>query len=313
MAWDDLSKSLGTVIDERLSSPLVSSFVLSWSLWNYKVFFILFADMPLAARFEWMHAERFSGMHFLSNGIGLPLIFAILYLYALPIPAQEVYRIWRINQKKNDDIKAEYDNLKPIHPDQAREYRQKFRDFEDNEEKFNALIQTQRADLNKAKEEIAELKRDALDAAKIVAESKGVRDRLVDVSEQLAAEKEISKQRAQWLDDLIKAVDIRDGNVEGEVDIVVNAITASMAQSGVRNQDQLDAVRKFIKPIGEHRRNLVNVAARVDREIKLRKLQEYPVAPAPNLPPREDVVSPNPGGGFQTRVNDRLRPSNADT
>jgi len=44
--WTSLGKSIGDFVEERLTSPLISSFGLAWAAVNYKFFVILFSKNP---------------------------------------------------------------------------------------------------------------------------------------------------------------------------------------------------------------------------------------------------------------------------
>ena len=156
MSLEPLSKSLGTVIDERLSSPLISSFVLAWSLWNYKVFFVLFSSRSLEYKFDTVEAH-FAGMNLLVNGFGLPLIAAIIYLYWLPKPAQLVYDQWRENQRKTDDIRIKHELKERLTSEQSNAIKQREFEAQSKADKAEETILTLRSRLDSVQTKVDEL------------------------------------------------------------------------------------------------------------------------------------------------------------
>lgn len=156
MSLEPLSKSLGTVIDERLSSPLISSFVLAWSLWNYKIFFVLFSSRSLEYKFDTVEAH-FAGMNLLVNGFGLPLIAAIIYLYWLPIPAQLVYDQWRENQRKTDDIRIKHELKERLTSEQSNAIKQREFDAQTKADKADETILALRSRVDSLQEKSDEL------------------------------------------------------------------------------------------------------------------------------------------------------------
>lgn len=38
--FDELKKSISAILYERTTSPLFGSFILSWTVWNWKIFYI---------------------------------------------------------------------------------------------------------------------------------------------------------------------------------------------------------------------------------------------------------------------------------
>jgi hypothetical protein len=53
---NEIVKSAKAQLSERIASPLIGSFVISWCLWNYKFLVILFS----ASAFMWPVRETFS-------------------------------------------------------------------------------------------------------------------------------------------------------------------------------------------------------------------------------------------------------------
>lgn len=107
MAWDDLSKSLGTVIDERLSNPLVSSVAISWVGWNYKFFFVLFSGDPVANKLFMLDVLYPLSWMTLLTSLVAPVLTAYVYVKWLPKVSHPFFRQWRHNLKAFNGIKEE--------------------------------------------------------------------------------------------------------------------------------------------------------------------------------------------------------------
>jgi hypothetical protein len=122
MSWDNISKTLGSVIDERLSSPLISTFVISWSLWNYKFFVLLFSKTPAVETITLIKQICFPDAWAIAvNGVLLPALTTALYLFALPRPSRWVSKWWRLQQKGVEDDRRSIDGTVTLTLEQSNE------------------------------------------------------------------------------------------------------------------------------------------------------------------------------------------------
>ncbi len=97
----DLGRELKLQFQERLGSPLIGSFVISWALWNHRLLFVLFSDLPVRARFEFIDTVLYpDGLTILRKAIIAPGVFALLYIYLYPIVAQFINKSWLPRQVK---------------------------------------------------------------------------------------------------------------------------------------------------------------------------------------------------------------------
>jgi hypothetical protein len=130
---DDLLKTVKAHLYERVSSPLLFSFIGSWILWNYKFVLIVassmsttdkflaidFLDLHFPSGFEWLYWPTF--------GLIAPLISALAYIYVYPLPAAKVYRYVREKQKELKEIQTEIDDETPMPREESRELRSEMR------------------------------------------------------------------------------------------------------------------------------------------------------------------------------------------
>ena len=49
--FEDIYNAIKATLYERVSSPFISSFILSWCVFNYKILFILFSNMETRYKF----------------------------------------------------------------------------------------------------------------------------------------------------------------------------------------------------------------------------------------------------------------------
>ena len=164
MSWEPISKTLGSVIDERLSSPLISTFVISWSLINYKFFVILFSKESVPKTFDLIEETFWKKKCVidlpweyctpLTQFLILPTIATALYLFVLPRPARWVYEHWRENQKRTNEIRIRYDDEQPISTEESQAYRRRNRELESELETAQRANELQLADLRKAEKEL---------------------------------------------------------------------------------------------------------------------------------------------------------------
>jgi hypothetical protein len=118
---DDLIKSLKAQLYERASSPLLSVFVLSWLLWNYRFVSILFSTIPVIEKFNFIDTKLFSTYEdYLLRGFSYPLITTLLFIFVYPYPAKFVYQFWRNRLKELKEIRQKIEDETPLTIEESR-------------------------------------------------------------------------------------------------------------------------------------------------------------------------------------------------
>ena len=124
-----------STVRERLSSPLIPSFIIAWSTWNYRVIMMIFSDEPVYAKFaeidqllnEGTYLSEFLARDsiYLSNVILIPLVFALLYIFIyLPISIY-INRFVYLIQARIRAMKQRIDGEKLITKDQRLKLEEK--------------------------------------------------------------------------------------------------------------------------------------------------------------------------------------------
>ncbi|MFV0597022.1 hypothetical protein [Shewanella sp.] len=116
--FEQFTNSIKATLYDRVSSPLSSSFIISWCLWNYKILIVLFSSMKPYEKYNTIDilvsttafkTTFFEPLGFwLANGFLFPLISAVIYIYVYPYPAKYVYKYWLGKQNK---LKEEKDSI----------------------------------------------------------------------------------------------------------------------------------------------------------------------------------------------------------
>lgn len=130
----DILTSIKAYLYDRAASPLIGAFIASWAVWNYRFFVVIFssgAPGP-ADKFEAINL-LFSpytlavwGMNFpisgkIVDGILIPGVVAVIYLYAYPIIAKPVYEHSLKKQKELRVIKQAQDDQRLLSVEESRE------------------------------------------------------------------------------------------------------------------------------------------------------------------------------------------------
>lgn len=114
MSWDDFSRTLATFLEDRFSNPLITSFLMSWPVWNYKFLVILFSDNTVLDTFELIRMSAYPdvwGSPYWFTLVG-PIATAYAYVYLLPRFSQPYFKKWRTNLQAFNGIKEQL----PIEP-----------------------------------------------------------------------------------------------------------------------------------------------------------------------------------------------------
>lgn len=285
--WTSLGKSIGDFVEERFTSPLISSFALAWAAVNYKFFVILLSKESVASSFV-LIGDMFPDWETrVLNGFVIPLGIALFYLFVFPYPSQWVYKHWRRNLQKTDNIKQDYENAKRLTLDESRELRKNINELELAADQSATVIKGLRTDLQTAHNKTAEMevqltKLPSLEAALATAQA-----------EKLAVEQEVAVQaernskmvvEATRAHDLLTKAESQIAKIEHQARIAnVQAFAKSVFESGVNDLLNANQSRRL--------RTILDETERGDREIfSMYKAILNVLAPKPARPPVQGMM-----------------------
>jgi predicted DNA-binding transcriptional regulator len=153
---EDVLKSARDQIAERLASPLIGSFVVSWCLWNYKFLVILFSSASVSQTFRLIESLVFPDVGaILLRGIILPLLTSFAYIFAYPYPAKFVDGFTRRRQKEILELRRAIENETPLTLEESRRLRAEMLEAE---EKHRGELDRMAQELARAREELEKFK-----------------------------------------------------------------------------------------------------------------------------------------------------------
>ncbi|WP_374402570.1 hypothetical protein [Niveibacterium sp.] len=143
---------------DRLSNPLISSFAIAWSLWNYKFFVLLFSETKATVTFEWIDRICFPDAEsIIFKGFLFPLLSALTYIYVLPFPTEYVLKFVLYQKKKQNDLRKEAAEGELLTEAEVRRHR---REMLDLEERFKRDIDTLNHEKTRLEKRIQESQRE---------------------------------------------------------------------------------------------------------------------------------------------------------
>jgi len=132
----DTVNSFKAHLYERTTSPLIGAFIFYWIVCNYQFIIILFdGDLKSIEKFSLIKtiypSEVYTvwtgfDIHYqtlLSNGLLIPLVITLIYIFIIPYPTKLIYTFWKERQKELIKIKHNIDDDTPIGEEQARKLR----------------------------------------------------------------------------------------------------------------------------------------------------------------------------------------------
>ena len=121
---DEIFTSAKAQISERIASPLIGSFAISWCLWNYKFLVILFSSASVSQTFALIHTIAFPTAWSLGlNGVFLPTLTAVSYIFIYPYPAKYVYEFTRRRQKEINEVRQRIEDETLLTIEESRKIR----------------------------------------------------------------------------------------------------------------------------------------------------------------------------------------------
>jgi hypothetical protein len=122
--FDELVKSIRLQLSERLTSPLLGSFVVSWCAWNYKALVILFSKEPVEHSFYLLQTIVWPDQTMLlARGLLAPSLTAAAYIFVYPYPAKFVYEFSRKRQREILDVRRRIEEETPLTVAESKEIR----------------------------------------------------------------------------------------------------------------------------------------------------------------------------------------------
>jgi hypothetical protein len=155
---NDLLSSAKETIIERFSSPLLGSFIIAWGLWNYKFLVILFSAASITQTFQLIESISFPNAATVwLQGIILPLLSALAYVFVYPFPAKFIYTFRLKRQREVNEVRRLIEEETLLTLEQSRAIRAELASLQhknqENIDKLNAEISRLKSELDIAQKE----------------------------------------------------------------------------------------------------------------------------------------------------------------
>jgi hypothetical protein len=153
---EEIIKSAKEQVADRLASPILGSFIISWGLWNYKFIVILFSDATVTKTFQLIDTVAFpTTWSYLLQGILFPVMSAAAYIFVYPYPAKHVYAFTRRRQKEIIELRREIEDETPLTIEESRTIRAELIQATD---KHKEEVDRLNAELTRTREQLESLR-----------------------------------------------------------------------------------------------------------------------------------------------------------
>jgi predicted transcriptional regulator len=132
----DIVNSFKAHLNEKTTSPVIGPFIFYWIVCNYQFMIILVdGDLKPNEKFELIKviypSEIYTpwiglDIHYqtlLSNGLLVPLLITLIYIFIIPYPTKFIYKFWKKRKKDLITIKNGIDDDTPIGQEQSKKLR----------------------------------------------------------------------------------------------------------------------------------------------------------------------------------------------
>ena len=143
-------KDLRLAVTERVTSPLVGTYWISWFIWNFKFVLIVFSGEAIESKLQLIHDEMFWSFLGYIWTYGGPAVMTALFIFAYPRPAEIVYQYRLKYQQKLNAIRQKEENEQLLSAEDVRQHRLEMR------EKERKIKQS----LDEMEKEVADLRRE---------------------------------------------------------------------------------------------------------------------------------------------------------
>lgn len=103
----EASDSIKAYLYDRTQSPLFGAFIASWVLWNHRLLFVLFSEMEISDKFQYIDTELYLPVTVFCFSLGgllhpsfhiFPFLTAMIFLLIYPYPAKWIFSYWKSRQ-----------------------------------------------------------------------------------------------------------------------------------------------------------------------------------------------------------------------
>jgi len=149
---DEILKSTKQSLIDRLSSPILGGFAISWCIWNYRFFVALFSQTTVIDTFSLLDHVIFpTTSSLILKGLVGPLATVLVYIFLYPYAAKFVFGYQRKRQKDLESLRNEIDSKTLLTLEESQQLRaitiERIRELEASINQKNADIEALRAQL----------------------------------------------------------------------------------------------------------------------------------------------------------------------
>jgi hypothetical protein len=153
----ELVAGLTKQLNDRMISPLLPSFIISWLIVNYKLIVTIFSDGPYETKLLYIDKilyPSYSDIFF--HCALIPLISALLYIFVYPFPAKWVYQFALKRKRDLRKAKQEAENERLLTKVESQKL---YSNMYDREQRFDKELQRQIEENNVLRAKVSELEK----------------------------------------------------------------------------------------------------------------------------------------------------------
>ena len=154
--FEDIFKSVQQYVADRIVSPLIGAFAVSWCIWNYKFIVILLSEEPVRVSFQMIDELAYpTRWSLFAIGFLGPFFTSITYIFLYPYPAKFVYNFTRRRQRELLDLKREIEDETPLTIEESRKLKlEAIR----QQQSFYEQLERREREVEKLQQELKELR-----------------------------------------------------------------------------------------------------------------------------------------------------------
>lgn len=121
---DELVKTIRLHLSERLTSPLMGAFIVSWCAWNYRTLLVALSGEAVLTKLYIIDHHLYPDINsVLLQGVVAPMATAVIYLFGYPFPAKWVYTFTRQRQREILEIRRRIEDETPLTAEDSKRIR----------------------------------------------------------------------------------------------------------------------------------------------------------------------------------------------
>lgn len=152
---DEILRSIRAYLYERVTSPLIGSFVIAWCGWNYQFVLVIFSSLAVTEKITFIETVLFpTWIEITGSGLLFPILTSLGYIFIYPYLSKPIFIFHKNRQRELAEIKQKIEDETLLTVKQSREIKVRIHTLE---KEYQTELANKDSEIQQLKDEIKPL------------------------------------------------------------------------------------------------------------------------------------------------------------